>query len=184
MPWRGGGGVASSQGDTPASYYSLRTTRGFYRVTSLSCYHKPHNDRGIILPRVLSILRSAAPSHQGLDHKDKKRLAFSLPRRHGGRHALLLIVGAHCKTSRNTARCSSQNEEVCCIYQIIPSCCSSPVLVQPSPHHTPPIMKNQLLPGRRSARTSCFTCLQHGNIFTRFSLPIPLSLPPYILLAP
>lgn len=43
----GGGGAASSQGDAPASYYSLRTTRGFYGVTSLSCYHKPRNDGGL-----------------------------------------------------------------------------------------------------------------------------------------
>lgn len=39
----------------------------------------------------------------------------------------------------------------------------------------PPIMKNQLLPGRGEARKSCFTCLQLGNIFSRFSVPVTLS---------
>lgn len=46
----------------------------------------------------------------------------------------------------------------------------------------PPIMKNQLLPGRGLARKSCFTCLQHGNIFSRFSVPVTLSpFPPPLL---
>lgn len=43
----------------------------------------------------------------------------------------------------------------------------------------PPIMKNQLLPGRGEARKSCFTCLQLGNIFSRFSVPVTLS-PPFL----